>query len=325
MTRDASPPPPVTLVSGPEAFLAERAVTDVLRRARESDHDIDVTYVSAADAAPSALAEALSPSLFAAARLVVLTELDQASDELADAVLRRVEAPPDDALLVLVHPGGVQGKRLLDTLRSRGVPEQRCETIRRGDDLLDLVRTEARRHHGRIEPDAAARLVDVLGSDLRSLASMTEQLVADSDGPVTLELVEAYVGGRADVKGWAVADLVVGGAPDKALSELRWALASGTDSVLIVGALAGSLRSLIRLSAMPRGSRDADVARDLGVPSWKVRALRGQLRGWSVTGLSRAMQAVAKADLAVKGASSDHALALSSAVLAVLDAREKAS
>lgn len=325
MSPDAPTPPGVALVSGPESFLAERAVDDLLHRARESDRDADVTYLSAAECGPSALAEALSPSLFTAARVVVLSDLDQAGDELADAVLRLVEAPVDDALLVLVHPGGVGGKRLLGALRSRAVPERRCEPIRRGDDLVDFVRHEARRHHGRVEPEAATRLVDVLGADLRAMASMTGQLVADSDGPVTLDLVEAYVGGRADVKGWAVADLVVGGPGDRALSELRWALASGTESVLIVGALAGSLRSLIRLSAMPRGSRDTDVARDLGVPTWKVRVLRGQLRGWTETGLARAMRAVAGADLAVKGASSDHALALSSAVLDVLDARERGS
>jgi DNA polymerase-3 subunit delta len=79
---------------------------------------------------------------------------------------------------------------------------------------------------------------------------------------------------------------------------------------------------LIRLSAMPRGYRDNDVARDLKVPSWKVRLLRGQLRGWSVAGLEHALRAVGDGDLAIKGGSTDHVLALSELVLAVSDCRD---
>ena len=224
-------------------------------------------------------------------------------------------------MVVLVHPGGNKGKRLLDGLRTAGVPVVRCDTPK-GGELVEFVIAEARAHKGRIDSETASRLVDVLGGDLRGLASMTEQLVVDGEGRVTLDLVSQYVDGRADVKGWAVADLAVTGQTAKALAELRWALAGGTDAVLVVGALAGSLRTLTMLTAMPRGYRDADVARDLKVPTWKVRVLRGQLRGWSSDGLARAMRSVAAADLAIKGGSSDHALALSEAVLAVCEARD---
>jgi len=318
-----TPPPAVTLVCGPEGFLAERAVADVLVRARHVDADADVSTVAAAETSPAGLAEMLSPSLFATTRVAVIEGLDQASEDLSDEVDRLAATPLPGAVVVLVHPGGLKGKRLLDSLRRRGVTEVRCDPIKRADDAVAFVRTEARDRRGRIEQDAAARLVEVLGADLRTLASMSEQLVADSDGTVTVDLVNQYVEGRAEVKGWVVADYVVTGQSEQALAELRWALAAGTDPVLVVGALAGSLRTLTRLSAVPRGFRDADVARDLGVPSWKVRALRGQLRGWSADGLAQAIRAVAAADLAIKGASFDPVLALSTAVLAVTDARRQ--
>ncbi|MGB9375705.1 MAG: DNA polymerase III subunit delta [Jiangellales bacterium] len=315
------PPAPVTLVSGPEAFLRERAVADVVGRARAADPDVDVTWLSAAETTPGSLGEAISPSLFAAGRVAVLEGLDECSDDLASAVQALAADPPEGAVVVLVHPGGNKGKRLLDGLRKAGVPETRCEAPK-GGELVDFVVAEARSHKGRIDPETASKLVDVLGGDLRGLASMTEQLVVDGEGVVTLDLVSQYVDGRADVKGWAVADLTVTGQTAKALAELRWALAGGTDAVLVVGALAGSLRTLTMLTAMPRGHRDADVARDLKVPTWKVRVLRGQLRGWSSDGLSRAMRSVAAADLAIKGGSSDPTLALSETVLAVCEARD---
>jgi DNA polymerase III subunit delta len=317
----ASEHPPVTLVWGAESLLADRAVADLVRRARQVDPDVDVSVVSAADTAAGALAELLSPSLFAATRVAVITDIDDAADDLGAALEAVAVDPPPDCTLVLVHPGGTKGKRLVEALRRAGVHEERCEPIKRAEDVLDFVVREVRRNRGQIDQQAAARLVEVLGSDLRALASMAEQLVADSDGTVTVALVAAYVEGRADVKGWTIADHTVTGQVDRALSELRWALSTGTDPVLVVGALAASLRTLARLSAIPRGYRDVDVARDLGVPTWKVRVLRSQLHGWSPPRLAQALLGVARADLDIKGGSSDHTLALSRAVLTVADAR----
>jgi DNA polymerase-3 subunit delta len=313
--------PAVTLVTGPESFLAERAVSALVRRARQADAEVDVSRVSASELTAGGVAEMLSPSLFASSRLAVVEDLDQADDDLAEVLAAVAADPPPDAVVVLVHPGGNRGKRLLDALRRAGVSEERCEPVRRPEDQVVFVTHEVRRHRGRIEDEAATLLVEVLGGDLRTLASMCEQLVADGDGSVTAQQVALYVEGRADVKGWTIADLAVTGRTGQALTELRWALATGTDPVLVVGALASSLRTLARLSAVPRGYRDADTARDLNVPPWKVRVLRGQLRGWTQPRLAAALQEVARTDLAIKGASSDQALALTRAVLAVAGSR----
>jgi DNA polymerase-3 subunit delta len=89
----------------------------------------------------------------------------------------------------------------------------------------------------------------------------------------------------------------------------------------VTAALATAVRLLARLSGVPHGVRDADVARDLEVPPWKVRMLRGQLRGWTPTGLVRAVRAVAAADLAVKGGGNDPTLALTTALLEIGAAR----
>ncbi len=312
---------PVTLVCGPESFLAERAVAALVHRARQVDPEADVSVVEAADLTPGAVAEMLSPSLFAVTRVAVVQGLDQAGDDLGDALLEVAQHPPNDSVLVLVHPGGQKGKRLLDALRRAGVPEERCDPVRRPEEQLAFVEREVRRHRGHVDRSAAIQLVEVLGGDLRALASMSEQLVADGDGEVSAAQVALYAEGRADVKGWTIADHAVTGRADLALTELRWALAQGTDGVLVVGALASSLRTLARLSAVPRGYRDTDVARDLGVPSWKVRLLRGQLHGWTADRLADALREVAAADLAIKGGSSDPTLVLTTTVLAVADAR----
>ncbi|TDD65848.1 DNA polymerase III subunit delta [Jiangella aurantiaca] len=313
---------PVTLVFGPETLLAERAAGAVVRAARAADPDADVSQVSGSELTAGALAEHVSPSLFATRRVLLVNDVQDVSEPVGDVLVGYVTTPIEGIHVVLLHPGGVKGKKLLTALRKAGVHEVPAERLTRPDDQVSFVRAEVRRNGGRIDEAAARQLVEAVGGDLRGLASAAGQLAVDApDGQVTGQVVAMYFEGRAEVKGWVVADRAVEGRTGEAVEQLRWALETGTDPVLVTGALATSLRSLARLAGAPRGMRDADVARDLGIPPWKVRVLRGQLRGWTPTGLARAIRAVADADLAVKGGGNDSTLALTTALVAIGTAR----
>ncbi|WP_233552897.1 DNA polymerase III subunit delta [Jiangella rhizosphaerae] len=303
-------------------MLAERAAGAVVRAARAADPDADVSQVSGSELTAGALAEHVSPSLFATRRVLLVNDVQDVSEPVGDVLVGYVTTPIDGIHLVLLHPGGVKGKKLLTALRKAGVHEVPAERLTRPDDQVAFVRAEVRRHGSRIDEAAARQLVESVGGDLRGLASAAGQLAVDApDGQVTGQVVAMYFEGRAEVKGWVVADRAVEGKTGEAVEQLRWALETGTDPVLVTGALATSLRSLARLAGAPRGMRDADVARDLGIPPWKVRVLRGQLRGWTPTGLARAIRAVADADLAVKGGGNDATLALTTALVAIGTAR----
>jgi DNA polymerase-3 subunit delta len=316
---------PVTLVVGPEALLADRAGAAVVAAARRADSDTDVTDLSARDLAAGSLAEHTSPSLFASRRVLVLRDVGDADDDLAAALRSYAASPPDGVHVVLVHPGGPKGKGLLDAVRKAGAREVPCERLARAEDQLAFLSAEVYAAGGTLDDDAARALVEAVGADLRALASAAAQLAADADGGhVTRDVVGTYFEGRAEVKGWVVADRAVEGRTAQAVEQLRWALETGTDPVLVTGSLAAALRSLARLSGSPRGVRDADLARDLGVPPWKVRVLRGQLRGWTPGGLVRAIRAVATADLQIKGAGNDPVLALTRALLEIGEARSGA-
>ncbi|WP_246402465.1 DNA polymerase III subunit delta [Jiangella mangrovi] len=303
-------------------MLAERAAGAVVRAARAADADTDVSQVAGSELTPGALAEHVSPSLFATSRVLLVNDVQDVTEAVGDILVGYVQSPIQDIHVVLLHPGGVKGKKLLTALRKAGVHEVPAERLTRPDDQVAFVRAEVRRAGGRIDEPAARQLVESVGGDLRGLASAAGQLAVDApDGQVTGHVVSMYFEGRAEVKGWVVADRAVEGRTGEAVEQLRWALETGTDPVLVTGALATSLRSLARLAGAPRGMRDADVARDLGIPPWKIRVLRGQLRGWTPNGLSQAIRAVAEADLAVKGGGNDSALALTTALVAIGTAR----
>lgn len=294
-----------------------RAATEAVR---SIDPDADLSELEAADLAPGALAELTSPSLFATARVVVVRGLDALPAETLPTLVAYAGSPQPDVALLLVHRGGQKGRAGVDKLRKAGVRVVACDPLR-SYELPAFVTREVRASGGRISEDAAHLLVNAVGSDLRGLAGATAQLISDTDGQITDEVVRRYFAGRAEVTSFAVADATLAGHTARALEQLRWALRAGVAPVLVTSALASGLRSLGKLADAPRGLSEGDLLRQVGIPSWKLKSLRGQLRGWDTRGLADAIQAVAQADADVKGAADDAGYALERAVLAVGRAR----
>ena len=308
----------VILVTGKEEFLGARTVDDVKAAVREHDAEAEFSDASAADLTLATLGEMAAPSLFSAVRCVVVRNLENLPEESVEGLLGYAAAPVEDVALVLVHGGGQKGSGVLTKLRKLGpVTEQKSEELKPSD-FPAFVANEVRRHGATIEREAADVLIEAIGRDLRSLAGAAHQLTNDFPGVRISEAqVRRYFGGRAEAKSFAVADAAFAGRDRAALEELRWALDAGTAAVLITSAFAGSARGLARLVSAPRGMRDADLAREVGVPPWKLRSLRDQARGWTEAGLARAIRAVAQADADIKGAASDASYALERLVLTV--------
>ncbi|HZE66515.1 MAG TPA: DNA polymerase III subunit delta [Sporichthyaceae bacterium] len=318
-----APLPRLTLVLGPEELLADRAVAGARRMVRAADPEADVHDLAPAAITPGALDELTAPSLFAQRLLVIIRN----AHDLPAAVMGEVEAlivdPPEDVSVVLVHSGGAKGKALVEAARKAGAVLIDCPEIRKPADKLTFVNAEFRAAGRRIGADGAKALLDAVGGDLRELAAACAQLIADTDGVVDADTVHRYYAGRADVTSFAVADLAVSGQTVDALVQLRWALSAGVEPVLITAALAMGLRSIAKLGGAPRGLRPADLARELGMPPWKIDRVRAQLRGWDGEGIARAMNAVAVADAAVKGGAVSAGYALEKALVGVAEARRR--
>lgn len=312
----------VTLVSGPEALLAERAVRGLTERALIERPGASVTTLDGSGLDASALNEATGGSLFASDAIVVVNPISEVTPDLYDTVAGYATARLDDLALILVHPGGVKGKRLLDALKKAKVATVDCPTIKAWE-LAQFAANEARRQGGRIDTGTAARLVESLGSDARAVAGAVRQLLDDADDRVISEAaVRRYFTGRADVTSFTVADHVMGGRRNEALGALRWALDTGVAPVLVTSALATALRQQGRYSDLAgQRMRDGDVAREIGVPPWKVKDLVRLSRDWTPRGLADALGRVAVADAAVKGAVADPAFALERLVLEVAGLR----
>ena len=314
----------VTLVTGKEEFLSERTVVGVREAVRRHDHEAELSETQASGLSLAQLGELSAPSLFSSTRCVVVRGFENLPEESVDGVLEYAGAPADDVALVLVHGGGQKGSGVLTRLRKIAtVTEVKSEELR-ASEFPGFVAAEVRGHGGTIEQDAATSLVQAVGQDLRSLAAAADQLVNDFPGEtLTEEKVKRYFGGRAEAKSFAVADAAFWGRRRPALEELRWALDGGTAPVLVTSAFAGSARGIARYLSAPRAMREADLAREVGVPPWKVRTIRDQSRGWSEAAISRAIRTVAQADADIKGAAGDAAYTLERMVLTITGLRDR--
>jgi DNA polymerase-3 subunit delta len=308
----------VTLVTGKEEFLGERTVTAVRAAVRHHDSDAEFSDTEASGLSLATLGELTAPSLFSSTRCVVVRALENLPEESLPGLLDYAAEPVDDVAIVLVHTGGVRGTGTLAKLRKLPTVTEVKSAELRGSEYPAFVAAEVRHLGGTIDSEAAGFLVQAVGQDLRSLAAAASQLTNDFPGePLTVEKAKRYFGGRAEAKSFAVADAAFFGRSAAALEELRWALEGGTAPVLVTSACASSARGIARYQGAPRSMREADLAREVGVPPWKLRTIRDQSRGWAEGSVGEAIRAIARADADVKGNASDAAYTLERLVLTI--------
>ena len=289
------------LAVGAEDFLAERVTAAVLADARRSDPGVERRDVDlGSETGLGALVEACSPNLFGDAAVVVARNAEQADDAMVAALVDAAAA--GDIRIVVLHPGGAKGRKVVDALGSGGFTVAPCEKAK-GRAVDDFIGRELRNARRKATPEAVEALRVAIGDDLRALAAACAQLVSDIESdPLTAESVALYYDGVADVPGYLVADAVLGGRAVEVLRRTRWAMANDPGAgPALSAAVAAGLRGLARVASIPRGTPDADVAREAGVPPFKVRSLREQAGRWHPAALAEALVDLAVADAAVKG------------------------
>lgn len=303
-----------------DEFLIERALDEALAQIRKAEPDIEIEDLEANEVSGT-LTNYLSPSLFSNAAAIVIRSIANLNDDVAAELISYAAHPLPDVAVVLIHPGGQRGKGLLDKLRKQpGVDEQVFTAPKWDNERVTWVRKLAK---NRMDEDAATFLVRAVGEDLRALAAAVDQLLwlLPDKSAITTELVRQYFGGRAEVKNFDIADAAIEGNIPGALEQLRWAQHNRVAPVLVTAAFAYGLRSLIKVHGAGAHMTDGEVASMVGAPPSKVKMLRRQLRHWNEAGLKSALNAVADADLEVKGMAADPDYALERMVIKVARSR----
>ncbi|AKS36413.1 DNA polymerase III subunit delta [Mycolicibacterium goodii] len=302
------------LVLGDEELLVERAVGAILRdiRKRAGSDDVPVDRLRAGEVSTSELAELLSPSLFAEERLVVLEAAAEAGKDAVALIASAAADLPPGTVLVVIHSGGGRAKALADQLKKIGAEVHPCARITKPAERADFVRSEFRRLRAKVSDDTVSAVLDAVGSNIRELAAVCSQLVADTAGEVDVAAVRRYHSGKAEVKGFDIADKAVVGDVAGAAEALRWAMLAGEPHVVLADALAEAVHTIARVG--PLSGDPYRLAGELGMPPWRVQKAQKQARRWSRESVAEAMKVVAALNADVKGVAADADYALEAAV-----------
>lgn len=304
---------------GDEELLVERAVADVLRAARKRAGTVDVPVdrLRAGEVSTSELAELLSPSLFAEERVVVLEAAAEAGKDAVTLITSAAADLPPGTVLVVLHSGGGRAKAMADQLKKLGAEVHPCAKITKPAERADFVRREFRVLKMKVDDATVTAILDSVGSDIRELAAVCSQLVADTDGQVDVAAVRQYHSGKADVKGFEIADKAVAGDVPGAAEALRWAMHSGEPHVVLADALAEAVHTIARVG--PITGDPYRLAGELGMPPWRIQKAQKQSRRWSRDRVAEAIRVVAALNADVKGAAADADFALERAVRRVAE------
>jgi DNA polymerase-3 subunit delta len=309
----------LVLIQGSEVLLADRAIANIV----SSNSSAQVLNLDAQDIELGVITDALAPSLFSDKRIVVIKETQELLAECSGEILEYLDNQDDNLILILWHKGGVKGKGLIDKYKKYSPDIVLAEAIKKESDKAEFVRNEFKALNRKITPRAIQALINSLGSDLLELGSACSQLASDValQKVIDEDDVAKYQQGRVESTGFDVADAVIDGKTAEALITLRNALSTGTDPVLIVSALASSIRTLAKVSGSSKTTSSFQLASSLALAPWQIEKARRQLVGWSENAISRAVITIASVDADVKGAVVDPIYALERAIMSVASAR----
>jgi DNA polymerase-3 subunit delta len=314
----------LTLITGPEAYLAEREVSRRIAQAKAQTPEARVASAIAADLTPTDLEQMSGTDLFSSATIACITEAHYTPKDIEQQLLTLARDVPDHLALIVSHAGGNQGKAILDKLSSLAATVL-PHPLLKPKDLPGFVMDEVKSRQRKIAPDAPQALIESVGQDTRSLAAAVSQILADSetDEVISVSVVTKYFGGLATVTPYAVSDDVMAGRVGDAIVKLRWALATGVAHTRITSALASSLRQIgiyLTLAATKRQPR----AEDIGIPQWRLKSFVPVARAWSPKAVAGAIRAVSQADAQVKGAAQDPDYALERLIIRLASLRRTA-
>lgn len=310
---------PVWLLVGEERLLRDQALDAIVKGALAGgvpDFNLDKFTAGETDVGKILGATRMAP-MMAKKRVVLVRGLErwdasagEASDDDGDKkalppldqIAEYAKAPIDSTCLLLVAQK-LDGRRKLVT------------AAKKGDFLVDCAPVEARRLPGWIAqrakakghvipPDVCELVAEISGPDLSTLDDVLERLslYVGPDQPITEEAVSVCVTRVRLADTWKLVDAVSAKDLGTALTLFADVYDPRDRGLPLVGALAWSLRQLLKLkSALDGGAGLDEAAKRAGIfPTFRAREHQQKLRAFRPRELERWLLVIQETDLALK-------------------------
>lgn len=309
--------PSVLLLAGDDDLLLLRELERVVAELRDEDPDLAVETYDATET--EHLPELRTASLFGGRTCVVLRGLEEVRADLKSELEQYLEAPSEDAVLVLVSRGVGKVQKIARLAAEHG--ERRDVSTPRDfeNGAWDRLAGEEFRRLGRkADATALAAVRAHAGNDPSAIASKVGQVAAAAPRgeTITAAHVEAAVEGHGRQSGFALADAVADRDAATALVALRGSLEADEAPLALLGALVYRFRQLLQVRG---GGSQKDVRASPG----QYRRLQAiATRNFGPGELAWCQDRLAQLDVDLKGSDLPDHLLIELAVIDLATPRE---
>lgn len=303
---------PVYLLFGAESYmrdLAAKTIADLaladssLREFNEIEHSLKDSRIE------YALADAEQLPMMASRRVVkisnIIVSANSNKDNLKEedeAVLERYLTRPAETSIVIFIADELDKRRKISKLLMENSVSVEFTALK-DFELRKWIRDKAREFETEVDEKAATHLIALLGEDVRKITVEIEKLAVAAlpDRLITFDLVETLVPNSREISNFDLTDQLLAGNKSKALQVLKKILDDGAEPLMLLGLIANNFRRLFMAKElMSQGVERREVARVMKLPPFKQEDFLATARRADTKKLSRIMQRIAEADLAVK-------------------------
>ncbi|HSD09929.1 MAG TPA: DNA polymerase III subunit delta [Candidatus Binatia bacterium] len=309
---------PAYLFTGTQDLLKAEAVDELRRAAGGERSTVRSFFGGESDVAKKILEAKQNLSLLDPVAVIAVRQAAKLARAEAEALTQTLSSkgPP-----VVFWDESFDKRQKLYAEIARGGGEVEFEAPR-GEALAAWVRRESERLGHRLDPAAAAALLELVGDDLLRLRSTLERLSLAVDRGAAIDeasVTEHVVSIRMHAV-YELQEALSAKQATKAVGLLRRLVDEGSEPPALIGALVAQVRRLLLAREAP-GS--ASLAALLGVAPHRVRYVLDHSRRFSAARLRRAIDDLADLDVASKTGRGDTLAALEEWLIAISSPERK--
>lgn len=294
---------PVYFLFGPESYLrdqAARALADEALRETLLREFNDSTFSLRTGDARGAIAAAEQLPMMSPRRVVQIRDFSKLNETTEEILLSYIDRPVETSVVIFNTDDVDKRKKFAKKLMSGAAFE-----------FPPLNNAElaawARTHLAELKADAApavvSRIVELVGSNVRSLANELNKLATAAlpSANITLDLVEELVGRSRELMNWELTDHMLSRNRARAVKTLQHLLDDGAPPVMLIGLIASTYRRMALVHALlSKGAPPKEIFRQVPMPPFKQSSYLQMLNRVDGRRIAQQMVRIAEADLGIK-------------------------
>jgi DNA polymerase-3 subunit delta len=294
---------PLYLLLGEETYLrtvALHAITEaalkdtLLREFNESSFSL------LSDATQSAVAAAEQLPMMSGRRVVRVRDFAKLREADEEILIRYLGDPCPSTVMIFIADELDKRKKATKVLLDRCVVVD-FSPLKDGE-AKAWVKTRLKELNVAADDEALSELIRVVGTNVQTLFNELDKLAsaAVDSQRITLEMIDALISRSRELSNFDLADHLIARNRKRALETLHRLLEDGAEPVMLVGLIASNYHRLaLGKQLLARGSRN-DVFKYIALPPFKRDAFLATLQKSDAAKITRGIQLIADADLAIK-------------------------